>query len=127
MGLEYREVAELATCREDFDYDAVAISSFSAQIPEAYRLADRLRAAGTRVILGGLHVTALPSEAAGHADAVVIGEGEPAWPDLVADLLRGELKSVYDARPFPFDLGSAPMPRFELLDPSRYNRLTVQT
>jgi radical SAM superfamily enzyme YgiQ (UPF0313 family) len=127
VELEYREVAELATCREQFDYDAVAISSFSAQILEAYCLADRLRAAGTRVILGGLHVTALPSEAARHADAVVIGEGEPVWPDLVADLLRGELKTVYDARPFPFDLGSAPMPRFELLDPSRYNRLTVQT
>lgn len=127
VELEYREVAELATCQEQFDYDAVAISSFSAQILEAYCLADRLRAAGTRVILGGLHVTGLPSEAAKHADSVVIGEGEPVWPDLVADLLRGELKPVYDARPFPFDLGSAPMPRFELLDPSRYNRLTVQT
>jgi len=127
VRLGYHEVAELATCRTEFDFDAVAISSFSAQIPEAYRLADRLRAAGTRVILGGLHVTALPDEAARHADAVVIGEGEPVWPALIADLLRGELKPVYDARPCPFDLALAPMPRFELLEPTRYNRLTVQT
>jgi len=127
VEVEYREVVELASCRDEFDYDVVAISSFSAQILEAYSLADRLRAAGTRVILGGLHVTALPDEAAGHSDAVVLGEGEPAWPAVVADLMRGDLQPAYDARPHPFDLSLAPMPRFELLDPSRYNRLTVQT
>ena len=53
-----------------------AISSFSAQIEEAYALADRLRAGGTRVVLGGPHVSVLPEEAGAHADAVVIGEGD---------------------------------------------------
>jgi radical SAM superfamily enzyme YgiQ (UPF0313 family) len=65
------------------EFDAVAVSSFSAQIKEAYELADRFRAAGTKVILGGLHVTAMPQEAAMHADAVVLGEGEPLWPRVV--------------------------------------------
>ncbi|HUP61483.1 MAG TPA: radical SAM protein [Thermoanaerobaculia bacterium] len=109
------------------EFDAVAISSFSAQIKEAYELADRYRAAGTKVILGGLHVTALPHEAAAHADAILVGEGEPLWPHIVDDLCNDTLDPVYDARRFPFDLANAPMPRFELLDTQRYNRLTVQT
>jgi len=62
-----------------------------------------------------------------HADAIVIGEGEPSWPSLVRDLLNGELDPVYDSRARSFDLAQAPMPRFELLDVGRYNRLTVQT
>jgi radical SAM superfamily enzyme YgiQ (UPF0313 family) len=108
-------------------FDAVAISSFTARIKDAYRLADRYRALGAKVILGGLHVTALPEEAAQNADAIVLGEGEPLWPELVEDLKRGRLKSVYDARALSFDLANAPMPRYDLLDIPRYNRLTVQT
>lgn len=109
------------------DYDVVAISSFSAQIKEAYALADRFRSAGVTAILGGLHVTACPDEALQHADSIVIGEGEPVWPLLVHDLERRALQPSYDARGTPFNLGAAPMPRFELLDTERYNRLTVQT
>jgi len=109
------------------EFDVVAISSFSAQIREAYELADRYRAAGAKVILGGLHVTALPQEAKRHADSVALGEGETAWPRVLADLERGKLAPVYDARGENFDLRNAPMPRFELLDIDRYNRLTVQT
>ena len=109
------------------EYDVVAISSFSAQIREAYELADRYRAIGTRVVLGGLHVTAVPNEAMAHADAIVIGEGEPVWWQVIADLEQRRLQPVYDARHQPFDLAEAPMPRFDLLDIDRYNRLTVQT
>ncbi|WP_236860620.1 B12-binding domain-containing radical SAM protein [Candidatus Reidiella endopervernicosa] len=79
------------------------------------------------MILGGLHVTACPDEAALHADAVVIGEGEPAWPLVMHDLKQGDLKSRYDARGDTFDMAQTPMPRFDLLDLERYNRITVQT
>jgi radical SAM superfamily enzyme YgiQ (UPF0313 family) len=128
VEVSYVEVPDLAAQPGlPGDFDVVAISSFSAQIKEAYRLADRYRAAGTRVVLGGLHVTALPDEAGRHADAVVIGEGEPAWPQVLADARRGQLRPVYDARGGSFDLADAPMPAFHLLDPSRYNRMTVQT
>lgn len=111
------------------EFDVVAISSFSAQIAEAYTLADRYRALGTKVILGGLHVSAVPDEAAAHADAVVIGEGEPVWPQVMADLLSSppRLQAVYDARGTPFDFSCSPMPRFDLLKIDNYNRLTVQT
>jgi radical SAM superfamily enzyme YgiQ (UPF0313 family) len=128
VDVEYVEVPDvLASPWRPGDFDAVAISSFSAQIKEAYELADRYRTAGTKVILGGLHVSAMPKEAALHADAVVIGEGEPLWPRVIEDLTHNNLESVYDARSISFDLAEAPIPRFELLDVEKYNRLTVQT
>jgi radical SAM superfamily enzyme YgiQ (UPF0313 family) len=125
--LEVPDIAALDGVPEEFD--VVAISSFSAQIAEAYALADRYRALGTKVILGGLHVSAVPDEAAAHADAVVIGEGEPAWPQVMADLLGSpsRLRPVYDARGTPYAFSCSPTPRFDLLDIERYNRLTVQT
>lgn len=128
IEVEYIEVADLdlaAPLRGGFD--AVAISSFTAMIKDAYALADRYRAAGVTVILGGLHVTLVPDEAAHHADGIVIGEAEPVWAEVIRDLRIGQVKPRYQARPGAFDLSLAPMPRFDLLDPSRYNRLTVQT
>ncbi len=128
FDVEYADVPDIeAFTGLPGDFDVVAISSFSAQIKEAYRLADRYRGIGTKVVLGGLHVSAVPDEATRHADSVVLGEGEPVWPMLVADLRRGELKRVYDARGKRFDLADAPMPAYHLLDINKYNRLTVQT
>jgi radical SAM superfamily enzyme YgiQ (UPF0313 family) len=124
----YHEVPSLAELPDlSGPYDLVAISCLTARIRDAYTLADRFRAAGTKVIMGGLHVTVLPEEAARHVDAIVIGEGESVWPEVLDDLARGALKPVYDARQRPFDLSNAPMPAFEMLDMARYNRITVQT
>jgi radical SAM superfamily enzyme YgiQ (UPF0313 family) len=128
VELTYVEVPEPATLAElPGDYDAVAISSFTAQIKEAYELADRYRAAGVTVLMGGLHVTARPEEALQHADSVLLGEGESLWPRMIADLHANRLQPRYDARSLNFDLAQSPMPRFELLDIARYNRITVQT
>ncbi|MBI2931755.1 MAG: B12-binding domain-containing radical SAM protein [Planctomycetes bacterium] len=106
-------------------WDVVAISSLSARIHEAYGLADRLRADGTKVVLGGLHVSALPDEAEPHADAVVVGQGEAVWEELLSDLEAGRLRRRYGPR--PFSLTRARVPRYDLLDIRRYNRLTIQT
>lgn len=128
FGASYVDVPDVDALSElPGEFDVVAISSFTAQIKEAYALADRYRAAGTKVVLGGLHVNALPQEASQHADSVVLGEGEIAWSRVLTDLEQGGLAPVYDARGESFDLRDAPMPRFELLDVDRYNRLTVQT
>lgn len=108
-------------------FDVVAISSFTAQIKEAYRLADKYREAGVTVLMGGLHVTARPEEALQHCDSVLIGEGESLWPQMMADLQKNQLKRIYDARPLNFDFLQTPMPRFELLDIEQYNRITIQT
>jgi radical SAM superfamily enzyme YgiQ (UPF0313 family) len=110
------------------DFDAVAISSYSAQIYEAYRLADTLRERGVKTIIGGPHVSALPDEASRHVDCVVVGEGEPLWPEIARDLLAGNLKRVYrSSAPGTYDLADAPIPRFDLLDPENYNRIAIQT
>lgn len=107
-------------------FDLVAISSFTAQIEEAYQLADHYRQAGVRVVLGGLHVSSLPGEAMLHADAIVVGEAEEVWPQVIEDARAGTLKQVY--RPsHQWNLADSPIPRFELLDPAKYNRITVQT
>ena len=123
--VHYIEVPELD---DDLpgSFDVVALSSFTAMIEDAYILADRYRKIGTKVILGGLHVTLCPDEAETHADAIVIGEAEPVWGNVLDDLETGHLKRRY-ASAQPFDLAQAPLPRFDLLDIERYNRLTVQT
>jgi len=58
---------------------------------------------------------------------VVIGEGECSWPQVLDDAEHGCLQPFYRADADGFDLANAPMPAFELLDISKYNRLTVQT
>jgi radical SAM superfamily enzyme YgiQ (UPF0313 family) len=125
--VEYLEVPDPQSLdRLPDGFDLVAISSYSAQILEAYDLADRYREAGVPVVMGGPHVTALPDEAAAHCDAVVLGEGEPCWHRLLSDCASHRLAGLYDGRPFAFDLAESPVPAFELLDVNRYNRLTVQ-
>lgn len=104
----------------------VAISALTAAIGEAYSLADTLRNEGVRVVLGGLHVTAMPDEALSHADAVVVGEGEPHWAALLADARAGRLRARYEGGGF-FDLSRAPVPRFDLLGDRERPRFTVQT
>lgn len=130
VDVEYVEIPHIAdlNTRRLPDFDAVAISSYSAQIGEAYVLADQLRARGTKVILGGPHVTSLPHEALSHADAVVQGEAEPLWPRVIEDLCRGRLDRIYRAEAGSlYDLRQSPVPRFRLLDPENYNRIPIQT
>ncbi len=119
-----KELGDLDTLPDRFDL--VAISSLSAQIGEAYQLADRYRELGVPVVMGGLHVTALPDEAGRHASAAIVGEGESVWPAVVRDAETGNLKRCYRAAA-DFDLADAPMPAYDMLDPSKYNRLIVQT
>jgi radical SAM superfamily enzyme YgiQ (UPF0313 family) len=127
IEVEYLEVRDVNKESLPSNFDVVAISTLTATAKEAYALAARFRANGTRVILGGLHATLVTEEARQHVDSLVIGEGEPVWPEIISDLQKGELKPVYDARGRPFDLAHAPMPRFDLLSPGRYPRFTVQT
>jgi radical SAM superfamily enzyme YgiQ (UPF0313 family) len=108
-------------------FDLVAISSLSAQVKDGYRLAERYRALGVPVVMGGLHVTANPHEPGRHGAVAVAGEGEVVWCEVLEDATRGRLQPLYDARRREFDLREAPMPAFELLCPERYNRITVQT
>lgn len=128
VAIEYLELTDYQAGDDPpAEFDLVAIASYTAQIKAAYALADAYRKLGVSVVLGGLHVSALPAEALRHADAVVLGEGERVWPALVDDYRKGRLQRIYDARAHEFDLRTAPMPRYDLLEIPRYNRLTVQT
>ncbi|MDD7987343.1 radical SAM protein [Lentisphaera marina] len=108
-------------------YDLVVISSFTAQIFEAYDLAMTCRSHGMKVIMGGLHVSVQPHEAMEYCDAICIGEGELQWQNILRDCENDQLQKVYDASEQEFHLCDAPMPAYELLDPQLYNRITVQT
>jgi radical SAM superfamily enzyme YgiQ (UPF0313 family) len=130
VAVEYFEVPHIDDLNLDKlpEFELVAFASYSAQIDEAYRLADIYRQRGTKVVMGGPHVSALPKEAAQHADAVVLGEAEPLWPELMADWSAGRLQAVYkEERPGTYDLANSPIPRFDLLSPSKYNRIPILT
>jgi radical SAM superfamily enzyme YgiQ (UPF0313 family) len=123
--IEVPDINEMASLPQG--YDLAAISCFSAQIEEAYQLADRLRAAGTTVVMGGNHVSSETAEALGHADCVMIGEGELFWQSMLADAQAGCLKETYGSMFGNFDLSDSPLPAYRLLDPAKYNRVTLQT
>jgi len=76
-------------------YDAVHINFKTALATRAYQTADHLRAQGTTVILSGYHPSALPQEAAQHADSVIIGDATTLWPRVITDLEDHTLKPTY--------------------------------
>jgi radical SAM superfamily enzyme YgiQ (UPF0313 family) len=132
VEVEYMEVADVKAAEAfDTSFDLVALTSYTAMAYEMYDLADRYRAAGVPVVIGGLHASFTAEETKAHADAVCIGEGETLWPQIVADFKAGgvqALKPFYrEAAPGSYDLAHSPMPRFELLLGRKYNRITVQT
>ncbi len=104
------------------DVDLVGITAMTATSPRAYEIADGFREKGIPVVLGGIHATTLPKEAAQHADAVVIGEAEASWPKLVQDLREGGKESLarfYENshRPDPSEI---PIPKRSLVAKKGY-------
>jgi len=81
----------------DTDADLIALTAMTAQANRAYQLADAFRARGKTVVMGGFHASNLPDEALTHVDSVVVGEGELAWPQLLADFQAGRLQRSYRA------------------------------
>jgi radical SAM superfamily enzyme YgiQ (UPF0313 family) len=99
--------------------DLVGITVLTVTAPRAYEIADTFRARGIKVILGGAHPSALPEEAGQHADAVVIGEAEGIWPNLVNDFKANNLQRVYRQHKRP-SLVNLPTPRRELFAKGAY-------
>lgn len=102
------EVKLLDANKEPFDparveADMIGFTVLTPQAPWVYRTADKLRALGKKVILGGIHVTALPEEARVHADSIVVGEAEGVWKGLLDDFDSGSLKPVYEGPLLPVD------------------------
>jgi hypothetical protein len=84
----------------DEHWDLVGITVMTATAPRAYCLADDFRVRGVRVVLGGVHVSVMPEEASGHADAVVVGEAEAVWARILEDAEANRLERIYsNSRP----------------------------
>jgi len=94
--------------------ELVGISYMTPLAERAYEIADEYRRRGAKVVLGGIHASALPEEASLHADAVVIGEAENVWVPLIEDFRANRLKKIYQAAELS-DLRNLPIPRRDLL------------
>ncbi|MDR2111548.1 MAG: B12-binding domain-containing radical SAM protein [Candidatus Accumulibacter sp.] len=106
---------------DELDADLVGLTVITGTALRAYELADRFRARGKTVVLGGPHVTLLPEEAAGHADAVCVGYAEDSWPALLRDYASGRLRPAYYQAPdFSLDRRDMPYPRRELFDARQF-------
>lgn len=107
---------------EDIDFslepDLVGVSIMTANAPRGYMVADHFRKKGAKVVIGGMHASVLPEEAIRHADAVVVGEGEAVWPQVMADAEAGRMEGIYRAG--EADLTAVPHPRRDLGKTKRF-------
>jgi radical SAM superfamily enzyme YgiQ (UPF0313 family) len=108
---------------EDIDFDdpceLVGLSIMTCYAPRAYEIAAEFRKRGKTVVMGGVHPTYCPEEALRHCDAIVCGEAEDLWPELIADYEAGRMKREYRMTAFP-SLENYRSPRVELLSPDAY-------
>ncbi len=124
---------EVSVCHEQIrpldpdaaDADLVAITATTGSSVRMYQLADRLRARGVAVILGGPHVSLVPQEALDHADAVAVGDAEISFPRMIRDFERRALRGIY-AQPAGLPLDDLPIPRYDLLEEEFIFRRFVQ-
>ena len=92
---------ELVKFCQDENIGLVGIGAMTRMVARAYLVADALRDAGIKVVMGGPHVTECPDEALGknggkrHADAVALGEADETWHLIVEDAANGTLKDTY--------------------------------
>lgn len=113
-------VSEIPYGRE---YGLVAISIITGTAVEGYRLAEHFRTKGAKVVIGGVHATLMPDEAAAHADSVMTGFAEETWPRMCRDFLSGSLQPRYDGG--SPDLAGLPWPRRDLQ--KRFGYMMPQT
>ena len=109
----------------DSDADLVAISGQIMQFQRCVDLARELRKRGKLVVLGGYLPSMLPERVEHEFDAIVLGEGDELWPQLLRDVERKQLKKVYRATQ-PVDLTKLPVPRYDLLSRWRLTAYPVQ-
>jgi len=99
--------------------DLVGLTAMTMHAARAYEIADRFRARGITVVMGGLHASSLPQEAKEHVDAVVIGEAEGVWEKLLGDFQKGSLQPFYKSEHL-CSFKAQPHPRQDLLKRKSY-------
>lgn len=104
--------------------DLVGVTAFTSQAPRAYEVAAMYRAMGVPVVMGGIHATFCRDETMEHADAVVTGEAESVWRQVLADAREHAMRRVYEGGLSGMD--AIPTARHELLN-GRYYFGSIQT
>lgn len=110
------EVYEELNARVDYqklkDADVCCLYTLTCSAPRAYELADWFhKNTRARVLIGGIHASALPEEAALHADQVIVGEAE----SVICDVVNGKLRDRIVYAPHTEDLDSIPFPDYSIL------------
>lgn len=103
----------------DLDADLICMTAITGTSSRVYAYADYFRALGRTVVLGGVHPTMLPDEAAQHADSVITGFAEQTFPQMVRDYAAGQLKPRY-TQPADFTIAGRPTPLRGMLNKHRY-------
>lgn len=80
---------------EKTDLVGITVETFTAR--RAYEISAEFRRRGIPVVMGGMHAMLIPDEVAEHCDALIVGDAEPVWAEMIADFRRGALKPRYDA------------------------------
>jgi radical SAM superfamily enzyme YgiQ (UPF0313 family) len=107
------------------EYDLVCLSAYNPQAFRAYEIAGWYRQRGITVIMGGLHASSLPEEAAQYFDAVFVGEAEITFPEFIRDFENGQIRKFYKAETPP-NLENSPAPRFDIVKNfSMYNKIPL--
>ncbi len=104
---------------DSIEADLIGMTVITGTAVRAYELAAQFRQRGIKVVLGGPHVTLIPEDAQPHADSIVVGYAEEAWPQLLRDFSKGELQPRYNQRA-DLDIGGRPFPKREVLPKSMY-------
>jgi radical SAM superfamily enzyme YgiQ (UPF0313 family) len=94
--------------------DLVGVTAFTSQANRAYEIAAAFRGRGVPVVMGGIHATVCPYEAAGRVDAVVTGEAEAVWAEVLSDARDGALRPLYAGA--HADMDKIPPARHDLLN-----------
>jgi radical SAM superfamily enzyme YgiQ (UPF0313 family) len=108
----------------ELEADLVCITCITGTAPRCYAYADYLRSLGKTVVLGGVHPTLMPDEAARHADVVMVGFSEQTFPAMLMDFKQGSLKSRY-VQGEDYSIHHRVIPRRDLLNRKHY--ITVNT
>ncbi|MGD9202353.1 MAG: cobalamin-dependent protein, partial [Chitinispirillia bacterium] len=103
----------------DEDVDLVAISCFTPQAERAYEIADNYKKRKTPVVIGGLHPTFRPQEAAEHVNSVCIGEGEALWHTILEDARKRSLQPSYKSE-IRYNLENGPVPKRSIFKKDKY-------
>jgi len=107
------------------DADLIAITGMTTQAMRGYQLADEFRSKGYTVVIGGIHASSCPEEAALHADAVCTGEADGYWKIMLEDAQKGELKKFYNAKDYP-QPEEIISPRVDVINHSLYTTFPIQ-